>query len=189
VSRFGGRVASVAAAALLSGATVAAPLDPDRLQRGVMFPVLKGGLLSGRPGALPSLGLGKVSLVAIGFTYGSRKPVEAWAAWFQRAFDAQPSVQLFEVPIIGGFGKLGKWFIDSGMRNGTPAAMHDHVMTVYSDSGDWKARLGFTDAAKDDAYLVLLDPKGIVRWLHHGPFDDARAAELSALIQDLRGIQ
>ena len=57
------------------------------------------------------------------------------AAWFESAFSDEPAIQLFEVPIIGGFAKLGKWFIDSGMRSGTPKEMHDHVLTAYSGSG------------------------------------------------------
>jgi hypothetical protein len=159
----------------------------EQLKTGAPFPALKGSLLTGRSAALPAIAAGKVSLVAIGFTYGSRKPVEAWAAWFHDAFADEPNTQLFEVPIIGGFAKLGKWFIDSGMRSGTPAAMHDHVMTVYSGSGDWKARLGFTEAGKDDAYLVLLDRAGLVRWQHHGPFDAARAKELDNEIDRVIG--
>ena len=37
----------------------------------------------------------------------------------------------FEIPMIGGLARMGKWFIDSGMRRGTPKADHENVITVY----------------------------------------------------------
>ena len=94
-------------------------------------------------------------------------------------------VTFFEVPMIGGLGTLGRWFIDRGMRKGTPIELHDHVITVYGGTADWKQRLAFLPAYEDDAYLVVLDREGVVRWLHHGGFDTSRADELKALLASL----
>ena len=38
---------------------------------------------------------------------------------------------------------------------------------------------------QDDAYLIVLDRQGVVRWLHHGVFDQSRADELKRLIMSL----
>lgn len=57
---------------------------------------------------------------------------------------------------------MGRWFIDRGML-GTPEALHEHVINVYSKTGDWKRRLGVNEANEDDAFLILLDQQGIVR--------------------------
>ena len=32
-----------------------------------------------------------------------------------------------QVPVLGGMARLGKWSIDSGMRNGTPRKDHENV--------------------------------------------------------------
>ena len=41
-----------------------------------------------------------------------------------RAIDSKTDVTLFEVPMIMvGLGTLGRWFIDRGMRKGTPVEL------------------------------------------------------------------
>ena len=177
------RVASVAL--VVAAATVHAAVASPLLQVGQVLPGLEGEFLTGRKVALPSASSGKVALVMLGFTYQSRVPVEAWGGWFRNITGRDPGVTSFEVPMIGGLAKLGKWFIDSGMRKGTPAELHEHVITVYSGSGDWKRRMGVSSANENDAFLILIDQKGIVRWLHHGAFDAARADDLMRVLRSL----
>jgi hypothetical protein len=164
--------------------TVPLRADPVRepLRVGDRLPPIKGQFLTGRDAVLPS---GQVTLVAIGFTYQSRVPVEAWVAWYRIAIGSTRDATFFEVPMIGGLGTLGRWFIDRGMRKGTPVDLHDHVITVYGGTGDWKQRLSYSPAHEDDAYLVVLDRAGVVRWLHHGGFDTAWSDQLKPLLASL----
>lgn len=154
----------------------------ESLKIGEPLPRLEGQFLTGREAVLPQASAGKVTLIAMGFTYASRMPVEAWADWYRSAIGARTDVTFFEVPMIGGLGKLGRWFIDRGMRSNTPADLHEHVITVYRDTGDWKRWLSYSSDHADDAYLIVLDRNGVVRWLHHGVFDPARSDELKALL-------
>jgi len=71
------------------------------------------------------------------------------------------------------------------MRNGTPPALHERVITVYGGTDDWKQRLAFSPDHADDAYLVVLDREGVVRWIHHGAFEQARSAELQGVLASL----
>ena len=169
----------------MSTAPLRARPAPEPLRVGGRLPVLKGQFLTGRDAVLPQASSGRIAVVAIGFTYKSRFPVEAWAQWFQTTIDPKTDVALFEVPMIGGLGTLGRWFIDRGMRKGTPVELHDHVITVYGGTGDWKHRLSFSPAHEDDAYLVVVDGEGVVRWLHHGGFDTSASDELKALLASL----
>ena len=127
----------------MSMATLHARRDQGLLQAGDRFPALKGQTLTGRDAALPQAASGKVTLVAMGFTYQSRFPVEAWADWYRKTVGSRADVTLFEVPMIGGLATLGRWFIDRGMRSGTPVELHDRVITVYGGTGDWKRRLSY----------------------------------------------
>ena len=122
----------------------------DSLRVGDRMPELKGQTLTGRTAVLPQASAGNVTLVAMGFTYKSRVPVEAWAGWYRTTIDPTTEVTLFEVPMIGGMATLGRWFINRGMRSGTPVELHDQVITVYGGTGDWKQRLSYSTSHEDD---------------------------------------
>jgi hypothetical protein len=147
------------------------------------MPVLKGKYLTGREAVLPDHASGKVALLAFGFTYDSRHAVEDWSNRFRREYAANPKVTFYEIPVISGAAQLGKWFIDSGMRKGTPKELHENVITIYGGAGPWKKLLDYKNP--DDAYLLLLDSAGHVRWQYGGKFDEARWQELAALTSSL----
>lgn len=153
------------------------------LSPGEPMPVLKGELLTGRPAVLPDAASSRVALLALGFTYDSRFAVEAWVGRFRKDFGDKPQVTFYEVPMIGGLGRLGKWFIDNGMRKGTPKQDHENVITVYGGTDAWKQRLGFQ--APDAAYLLLLDQRGMVRWRHSGQFDQKAYDDMSIQVAAL----
>jgi hypothetical protein len=89
-------------------------------------------------------------------------------------------------------GRLAKWFIDSGMRKGTPRELHENVITVYGGTGDWKKWLKVAKGNEDAAFLILLDPDGRVQWLHAGPFErpafEALQAAVSRLLRQSGGL-
>ncbi|MBE7545346.1 MAG: hypothetical protein M9913_16095 [Bryobacteraceae bacterium] len=148
------------------------------LSIGEPLPSLQGKDLSGTPIELPAAARGDVTLLIVGFSYDSRVAVEDWAKRFRQEFERLPGVRFYEVPMIGGMARMGKWFIDSGMRRGTPKADHGKVITVYGGSGDWKKRLGYRDGAA--AYLILLDRTGRVRYLYQGKMDSAAWRKLAS---------
>lgn len=159
----------------------------DRLRVGEPLPTVQGSFLTGRSATLPAASAGKTALLLLGFTYESRNAVEPWGEWFRMAIGTRPDVTFFEMPMIGGMAKLGRWFIDRGMRRGTPEELHENVITVYGGTGDWKRRLGVSDVNEDDAFLIVIDPQGNVRWLHHGPFDPATADALEGVLKSASG--
>lgn len=153
------------------------------LQPGEPLPPLHGEFLTGRQAQLPDAASGRVALLALGFTYDSRFPVEAWIGRFRKDFGSNPHVTFYEVPMIGGMARLGKWFIDSGMRKGTPQHDQENVITVYGSTDSWKQRMGYQ--ATDAAYLVLLDKRGVVRWRHSGAFDEGAYKDLRSQVSGL----
>ena len=92
---------------------------------------------------MPAVASGKIALLAVGFSYDSRWAVEVWSSRFRKEFARNTQVGWFEVPMIGGMARMGKWFIDSGMRRGTPKELHENVITVFGAVDPWKKRLGF----------------------------------------------
>jgi len=150
---------------------------------GETLPPLRGEFLTGRQAQLPEAASGRVALLALGFTYNSRFPVEAWIGRFRKDFGSNPQVTFYEIPMIGGMGRLGKWFIDSGMRRGTPRSDQENVITVYGGTDSWKQRVGYQSL--DAAYLVLLDKRGAVRWRHSGAFDENAYRDLNTQVTGL----
>ncbi|MBI4890129.1 MAG: hypothetical protein HY821_05845 [Acidobacteria bacterium] len=156
----------------------ALPLFAADLPVGARLPNLQGDFLTGRPAVLPQAASGRVALLALGFTYDSRHAVEAWVKRFRTQFGQNPQAAFFQIPMLGGAARMGRWFIENGMRRGTPKDDQDRVITVYGGSDPWKQRLAFKDP--NAAYLILIDQQGVVRWLHSGPFDERAYQRLSA---------
>jgi hypothetical protein len=155
----------------------------SEMKIGERLPELRGEFLTGRKVVLPQAAEGRVTLLLLGFTYNSRFAVEAWASRFRAQFQSDPRVTFYEVPMIGGLARLAKWFIDTGMRRGTPESDYEHVITVYGSTDSWKQRVRFTDP--DTAYLILLDRTGEVAWRHQGAFEDRAFDALSRNIREL----
>ncbi|HEU0123570.1 MAG TPA: hypothetical protein VFQ91_23770 [Bryobacteraceae bacterium] len=155
----------------------------QELAVGDALPPLRGSFLTGKAATLPEAANGRPALLLLGFTYDSRFAVEAWAKAF-RASASGGSAVLFEVPVISGMARMGRWFIESGMRRGTPKEDHEHVITVYGNADAWKKRVGFQDPQA--AYLLLLDAKGHVVWRHQGGYSEQGFASLTRALDSLR---
>jgi hypothetical protein len=171
----------------VAAASSAAPADPTPkpLAIGDPFPRLESEFLTGRKAVLPDAAKGRIAFILMGFTYDSRFAVEKWAGRFKADIKPGPDVTWFEIPVIGGMGRMASWFINSGMRKGTPKEYHENVITVYGGVDRWKAAMRFSAQADDDAYLAVLDKEGRVQWLHHGPATDESVAELKSVIARL----
>src|SRR3954468_14174836 len=157
---------------------VAVALEPSaEIKIGDRLPELRGESLTGRKVVLPQAAEGRVTLLLLGFSYKSRFAVEAWAERFRAQYQSDPHVTFYEAPMIGGVARLAKWFIDSGMRRGTPEKDYERVVTVYAHTDLWKQRVRFADP--DAAYLILLDHTGKIAWRYQGAFEDGAFQELS----------
>lgn len=167
---------------LLIAMTLKSFASPE-IPLGDTLPELKGEYLSGRKAILPKDSANRVALLIFGFSYQSRFAVEAWTKSFRKDFDNNPRVTFYEIPMIGGMARMGKWFIDGGMRRGTPKSDHENVITVYGGTDAWKQHLGVK--GEDTAYLILLDQKGKVAWRYAGPLDDVQYKKLAEQVRAL----
>ncbi len=85
---------SIIGALLMWTATLRAVPAQEPLQVGDRLPALKGQFLTGRDALLPQASSGQVALVAIGFTYKSRVPVEACADWYRTTIGSTTADEL-----------------------------------------------------------------------------------------------
>jgi hypothetical protein len=163
---------------IIASVTASAASTVAELAVGDLLPPLRGEFLTGQTAVLPQAASGRVALLMLGFTYESRFSVESWAKRFRQDFGTEPGVTFFEIPMIGGLARIGKWFIDSGMRRGTPEADRSNVITVYGANDAWRQRVGFHDPKA--AYLILIGRRGRVVWRYAGSLDKKPYQQLSA---------
>lgn len=150
---------------------------------GKALPPLKGEYLSGRKANLPADAKGRIALLLFGFSYPSRLQVDEWAAHWEKEYSSDASLAVYEIPMIGGIERLGRFFINRGMRHGTPHEKHENVITVYGGTGPWKKLLQVTDTKL--AYAILVDQQGVVRWSHRGLYSEAAFNQLSEVVRNL----
>ena len=124
------------------------------------FPRIEGQNLLGQKMALPDAAAGHPAVVVIGFTHGSQKQTKAWAARLQHEFPTYSIAVLEDAPRL--------------VRD-----QRDHFIVVYHNEKELKQAAGFD--RPDDAYVLLLDKDGAIRWRFHGPVTDAAVDELKSL--------
>ena len=157
----------------------------EALTIGATLPPLAGRNLAGEKVTAIEAAHGRVTLLALGFSYDSRHAVDAWADRFRGEFHADSHVTCLEMPMMSGVGaRMGKPFIERGMRSGTPKALYRNVVVVWSDVGAWKERLHVRDSKL--AYLMLLDREGRLVWSGTGGRDVKGYERLSERVRALR---
>ena len=63
--------------------------------------------------------------------------------------------------------------IRHSMRGNIPQSEQDTFVVLYQDEDVWKKLADFSDP--NDAYILLVDSPGRVRWRTHGKVPDQRA--------------
>jgi ATPase complex subunit ATP10 len=137
------------------------------MEMGTPFPKIKARSLAGTEFTLPDVAKGQVTLVAIAFRRQAQRMLDSWLVPFERAFGEQPTVTVYEVPMIEG--RIFKWMastIDAGMRAGIPKEKHNHVVTYYGNAAKYRQILEMEDRSL--GYIFLLDPEGRIRWRGEG---------------------
>lgn len=152
----------------------------NRLLVGTTMPPVSGTTLDGRRVAIPADTLGKVTLLAMGFSYDSRFEVEEWLRAFQERFGQDPVAQFYEMAMIDGSFRLFGAAIQEGMRRASPAETHNRVVTVYAPQRQLRQTLRAPTTS--DTWVYLLDTEGQVLFQCGGPFDAERFQELTWVV-------
>jgi len=78
------------------------------------------------------------------------------------------------VAVLQDAPKLVRGMIKHGMRSGIPQNEQDSFALLYKDEDVWKKLVDFTDV--NDAYILLTDSTGKIRWHAHGKTPDQQTA-------------
>jgi hypothetical protein len=166
-------------AALLTlalSATAAAPV--------ATIPAATGTALDGRTITLPR-DLNRATVLILGFSKDSSDATTAWEKPVRTTLAVNPTIGFYDIPFLEDAPSFIRPFILRSIRKQVPDALKPNFVPLTSGQSDWKHLTGFTSAAPDAAYVLLVDRTGQVLWQTHDPFTPARFEELASAARRL----
>jgi hypothetical protein len=150
---------------------------------GSRLPRTQGETASEKPIVLPDAAAGRVAVLIVGFSKKSSEVVERWENRLFQDYGAGGQVAIFRVAVLESAPRLLRGFIRGRIEKNVPKEKRDSFVLLFQGEAEWKALVHFADA--DDAYLVVLDVNGSVRWIGHGNPDAAGTADVKAQVDSL----
>jgi ATP10 protein len=132
--------------------------------------------LSGRQTVLPDDAHGRIALLVIGFTKKSSHATRAWGQRFNKDFGNNQHYVVYQIAVLQDVPRFIRGMVTSGIRRETPPGEQEHFLTAFNGEEDMKRFVSYS--APDEAYLLLLDAKGEIRWRGHGSFLEQNYADL-----------
>jgi hypothetical protein len=161
-----GIVSQFALIALLAGAACA-----QTLQAGAALPQIKGTSLEDQEIILPNAAAGKITFLIMTFSKAAGEKSQAWSDRFSKDYPQDDKVTIYSIAMLEDVPSLLRGMVRGGIKRGVPASMRRRFLTVIKGEAEWKRNVGMQD--DKDAYLILLDGKGGVQWMHHGQFEQS----------------
>jgi len=147
------------------------------------IPAAHGTALDGTAVVLPDVLKGKVGVLVVGFSHASQAQVMNWGRLITADFGKSPGLVYYELPMIGGAPKMLRGMIVKSMGKAVPADERPHFVPLVEDDKPWRAVAKYWKP--DDAYLILVDGDGTVRWQVEGEATDAAYAGLKKKLNEL----
>ena len=130
--------------------------------------------LAGQQVMLPDALKGHTTVVMVGFSKSSENNSKDWGARARK--ELGETFDIYQVAVLEDAPRFVRGMITHAMRGSTPEARQNHFLIVVKGEAELKKAAGFSEA--DDAYVLLLDGAGEIRWRTHGVVSDAALKEL-----------
>jgi hypothetical protein len=170
-----------------------------RLQYSLLLVVFLGGFcldaeqlpwvtaetLAGNKLELPVALVGKLAVLCIGFTHPSQSEVKNWTTELQRQFKKDSGVAIYSIAVLEDAPRIVRGMILHAMKKGVPSAEFGEFLVIYQNEKELKQSVGFE--ARDDAYVIVLDPTGAVRYKLHGDVNATSTRDLNIRVASILG--
>ena len=150
---------------------------------GSRLPRTEGETASEKPIVLPDAAAGRVAVLIVGFSKKSSEMSEQWENRVLQEYGAGGQVGIFRIAVLESVPRLLRGFIRGRIEKNIPKEKRDSFVLLFHGEAEWKELVHF--AGPDDAYLVVLDTNGSIRWVGHGNPDAGGAADLKAQVDSL----
>ena len=138
--------------------------------------------LAGQQMTLPESLKGHPSVVIVGFSKSSQDTVKEWDKRVRK--ELGDGFDVYQVAVLEDAPSFVRGMIKHAMKGSTPADRQGHFLVVVKGEAELKKAAGY--AAADEAYLLLLDADGEIRWRTHGSANDGVLRELGERVKDLK---
>jgi len=151
------------------------------------FPRLETSDLDGRRRVVPDDLEGDVRVIVLAFQRWHTALIDTWLPLLRSVEARDPRVTVWEIPALSRVYLPGRFYIDGGMRAGTPDPEdRRHTLTAYTDLGGLASDLGLPGFKT--IHLYVLDPTGEIVWQARGELSEDAAAGLVQAIADARSV-
>jgi hypothetical protein len=146
-------------------------------------PKSQGTTLVGTSVALPDALKGKFGVLVLGFSHASEAQVSAWGRLLEADYGQSHDVTYFEIAMLAGAPKMLRGMIVKGMTNSVPGAERPHFLPMMEGEPAWRGVAHYNKP--DDAYVMIVDERGTVRWQTEGEATDAAYGEFRKNLVDV----
>ena len=147
-------------------------------------PEVHGTSFADQPINLPHDLQGKVGVLVLGFTQGSRDAVTAWGKRLTADYFSSQSVQYYEMPVLASVPRFMRGFVTGKIKGAVSDRAKPRFVPITENETGWRTLTHYDRG--DDAYLVLVDGTGAVLWQTHGAFEEASYTAMKAHLEEFR---
>ena len=149
------------------------------------IPNTRAESLAGTTISLPSDLDRKAAILVLGFSKKASSETKTWADFIWRDFENDPHVVYYQMPVLEDVPSLLRGFVLQGIRKHLAPADRAHFIPIFQNSTLWKRVVHFS--AADDAYVLLIDGVGRVRWRTNGVLKEDEYDKLKGCAAALQG--
>jgi hypothetical protein len=149
------------------------------------IPNTVGTTLDGQSIVLPRDLAPQATILILGFSQHSQDATTAWEKAV-RASLSGPGITYFDIPFLEDAPRFVRPMILHAIRKQVPDIVKPRFLPLTSNEAAWKQAAGYADSAPDDAYVVLVDRSGSVRWHTHDACSPATMAQLTQSARALK---
>ncbi len=146
------------------------------------MPKTESESLAGQQMVLPDALKGHAAVAIVGFSKSSQTRVKEWDTQARKQLGA--AFDVYQVAVLEDAPRFVRGMITHAMKGSTPADRQDHFLIVVKGEPELKKAAAFSES--DDAYVLLLDSAGDIRWRTHGAVSDAALRALQEQVEKLK---
>lgn len=149
--------------------------------QGSRIPEMAGTTFSGTTVHLPEEFHGKAGVLVVGFSKSSGDMCKGWGQRLSASYHNSNEVVYYQIPVLESVPKLIRSMVVKSFKSGVPEAEQAHFLPVFSGEKEWQKIVRYANA--DDAYVLVVDGDGRVRWQTSGKVTDSGFAALQQQLE------